>query len=111
MASRPTRETQPLLYDPLMLQVGDHEIAIEPGNLPDVIDAGKEHPLWVIIKGARVLTMVRSTSEEGTLREMRMNAGNDILSTRRPKIILYKELPDDNTLASFETCWLYVYWE
>ncbi len=36
---------------------------------------------------------------------------NDDLSTRRPKIILYKELPDDNTLASFETCCLRIYRE
>ena len=36
---------------------------------------------------------------------------NDDLSTRRPKIILYKELPEDNTLASFETCCLRVYRE
>lgn len=36
---------------------------------------------------------------------------NDVLSTRRPKIILYKELPDDNTLASFETFCLCAYRE
>ena len=35
----------------------------------------------------------------------------DVLSTRRPKIILYKELPEDNTLASFETFCLCVYRE
>jgi len=36
---------------------------------------------------------------------------NDDLSTRRPKIILYKERPEDNTLASFETCCLRIYRE
>ena len=36
---------------------------------------------------------------------------NDVLSTRQPKIILYKELPDDNTLASFETFCLCAYRE
>lgn len=36
---------------------------------------------------------------------------NEVLSTRRPKIILYKELPEDNTLASFETCCLRIYRE
>lgn len=36
---------------------------------------------------------------------------NSDLSTRRPKIILYKELGDDNTLATFETFCLRAYRE
>jgi|GEM_PF-3029015 hypothetical protein len=36
---------------------------------------------------------------------------NDVLSTPKPKIIFYKELPDDNTLASFETFCLCAYRE
>ena len=39
------------------------------------------------------------------------DVGQDVLSTRQPKIILYRELPDDNTLASFETFCLRTYRE
>jgi len=44
VASRPTREAYPFLYDPLMPPVGDHEIAVKLDNLPGVIDSGEEHP-------------------------------------------------------------------